>query len=452
MQPGLILRPAVADDAAAIANILGEEVRLGVAHFGLQEPTAATIRRDLELSGPHPFLVAVDDGAVIGFAKSSPWKSRGAYAWAAELGVYLVPSHIRRGVGRRLVLALIEALQSAGFRTLIAGIALPNPGSVGLFEALGFRPIGVFERNGFKHGDWRDVGYWGLHLGDGAPGPAPSAPSRHLPYVQIDAFAERPFEGNPAAVMLLPHWLPDATLAAIAREHNLSETAFVVDEPQGLHLRWFTPTVEVDLCGHATLAAGAHLLDERGGESVAFHTRSGVLTVHREGTAFAMDLPAHPVGRPGLPIAICEALGREADEGYAIKALHHADYWLALFPSADAVAALRPDFGALRALRANVICTARGAGELDFVSRFFAPGSGVDEDPVTGSAHATLTPFWVDRLGKNPLRARQISHRGGSVGCELRGDRVILRAGCVETLRGTLRLASPESPARSRST
>ena len=244
--------------------------------------------------------------------------------------------------------------------------------------------------------------------------------------------------------MRLPHWLPDETLAKIARENNLSETAFVVREGNTLRLRWFTPTVEVDLCGHATLAAGFVVLGEGGGDSVTFETRSGPLVVSRDTDKLAMDLPSHPVGSAGLPVEISAALGTEPTEGYAIKSLHHADYWLARYEDARTVADLTPDIGALREFRSNVICTAPGDGDLDFVSRFFAPGSGVDEDPVTGSAHATLTPFWADRLGKNTLSARQISERGGSLSCELKGDRVILRASCVEVIRGTLRL--PEDP------
>jgi predicted PhzF superfamily epimerase YddE/YHI9 len=306
----------------------------------------------------------------------------------------------------------------------------------------------VFPRVGYKHGAWRDAGYWTLHLGDGAPGPRPTrADAAHLPIVVVDAFAERPFEGNPAAVMCLPRWLPDETLARIARENNLSETAFVVTSGGEHHLRWFTPTVEVALCGHATLAAGSVLLADRehAPEEIVFHTRSGPLRVAREGAGFSLDLPSHPAGAPGVPGAVVAALGREPVGGWAVKALHHADYWLVEYPDEATIAALTPDFGALRAQRANVICTAVGR-DFDFVSRFFAPGSGVDEDPVTGSAHATLAPFWATRLQTTTLRARQISARGGTVGCVLRGDRVVLTGGCVEVTRGVLTLPPPSEP------
>ena len=433
------VRPATSGDAATIAAILESEVRAGVAHFATHPPTAEIVASQIAAAAPHPFLVAEIDGAVAGYARSSPWKERGAYAWTAEVGIYLDRAHIGRGLGGTLGQALLEALEGLGFRTILAGIALPNDASVGLFESLGFRPVGVFEQVGHKHEAWRDVGYWSLHLGDGPPAPAPTAPLTWLPLVQVDAFASKPFEGNPAAVMRLPHWLPDETLAAIALENNLSETAFVVREERGLHLRWFTPTVEVDLCGHATLAAGFVVLGEDGGQSVSFHTKSGQLVVGKTSDGrLTLDLPSHPPGSAGLPAGIREALGTEPDAGWSIEALHHAGYWLALFPDADTVAALDPDVRLLGRLRANVICTAPGDGDLDFVSRFFAPGSGIDEDPVTGSAHATLAPFWAERLGKNPLSARQISARGGSMECELRGDRVILRASCVEVIRGSL--------------
>lgn len=432
------IRDARPEDAAAIARIIGHEVIQGVAHFSTRAPTPERVARDIASAPPHPFLVLIVDGAVVGYARSSPWKPRQAYDWTAEIGIYLDRAHTGKGLGRELILTLIDALQKAGFRTLLGGIALPNPASVGLVESVGFRPIGVLDRVGYKHGAWRDVGYWTLHLGQGAPVSRPPPSIRTLPFVQVDAFASRPFEGNPAAVMRLPEWLDDATLQRIARENNLSETAFVVDEEHGPHLRWFTPTVEVDLCGHATLAAGFAILGEDGGDSVTFHTRSGPLTVSRARDGLAMELPSHPPGAPGLPPGVIDALGAAPDEGFAIKALHHADYWLAVFGDAAAIAALEPDIAALASLRSNVICTAPGDGDLDFVSRFFAPGSGVPEDPVTGSAHATLTPFWADRLGKNPLAARQISPRGGSMTCELRGDRVVLTASCVEVIRGTM--------------
>lgn len=235
-----------------------------------------------------------------------------------------------------------------------------------------------------------------------------------IPIYQLDAFTEALFSGNPAAVCPLEGWLSDDLMQAIAAENNLSETAFLVAEGGGYGLRWFTPTVEVDLCGHATLAAAHLLLNHlgHGGDGVAFETRSGTLAVKRDGGALAMDFPALPPGeRIEAAPGFAAALGGRPAELYKIREVHGAPYLLALFGSAAEVARLAPNFAALGA---NVIATAPG-GEADFVSRFFAPVSGIDEDPVTGSAHCTLTPFWAERLGKSSLKARQISARGGEM-------------------------------------
>ncbi|MCB9686434.1 MAG: PhzF family phenazine biosynthesis protein [Alphaproteobacteria bacterium] len=301
-----------------------------------------------------------------------------------------------------------------------------------------------------------------------------------LPLVQVDAFATGPFTGNPAAVMRLPRFLDDEVLAGLAAENNLSETAFVVSNGGRHRLRWFTPTTEVELCGHATLAAGYVLLAEDGGDEVRFQTRSGELVVRRvaeqgaghelsasdvpsglgqmpkesasggesEGNkpqgsrpqnrgAYALALPSHPPhAAEHVPPALAEALGHAPVEVLGIKALHRATYWLAVYRDEDEILALRPDTGRLlRELKANVVCTAPGR-EVDLVSRFFAPASGVDEDPVTGSAHATLTPFWSERLGRTTLTARQLSRRGGALTCTLDGDRVWLRGDCRVYLRG----------------
>ncbi len=259
-----------------------------------------------------------------------------------------------------------------------------------------------------------------------------------LPLVQVDAFTDRPLAGNPAAVMRLPRWLDDRTLQAIAAENNLSETAFVVREGDRLRLRWFTPTVEVDLCGHATLAAGCVVLSEDGGDLVTFETRSGPLSVRRMGDGYELDLPAIPPN-PLLdpPAALPAALGLEPSEILAVRESDHAAYWLAVYATQAEVKALQPDLRRLRELRANAICTAPG-DDVDFVSRFFAPAGGVDEDPVTGSAHSTLAPFWSERLQKNPLRARQISRRGGSLLCTVDRDRVRIVGSCSTYLRGTV--------------
>jgi len=238
----------------------------------------------------------------------------------------------------------------------------------------------------------------------------------NLPYYQIDAFGSGVFTGNPAGVCLLADWLPDPVLQAIASENNLSETAFVVGREGDFDLRWFTPCLEVDLCGHATLAA-AHVIYEHlgwGRSMVRFRTRSGVLAVTREAGLLTMDFPA----RPAVPCAVPEAL--EEGLGQVPLFLGKARDYLAVFDSEATVRELRPLPAKLLELDClGVIVTAPGERS-DFVSRFFAPGAGVAEDPVTGSAHCTLTPYWAQRLGRNKLHARQVSGRGGELHCEWR--------------------------------
>jgi PhzF family phenazine biosynthesis protein len=257
-----------------------------------------------------------------------------------------------------------------------------------------------------------------------------------IPLYQIDAFAEGPFTGNPAAVCPLDSWLPDDVMQSIAAENNLSETAFFVPEEEGYRLRWFTPTTEVDLCGHATLAAGfvvLHLLSLEH-RQVCFQTQhAGKLTVARDGDLFVLDFPS----RPPAPCAMSEPL--VAALGCRPAALFAARDYLAVYDSADDIIALRPDFAAIAALdRFAVIVTAPGIGGIDFVSRFFAPAHGVGEDPVTGSAHCTLIPYWADRLRKNRLEARQLSHRGGSLSCSLLGDRVTIAGRAALYLEGMI--------------
>ena len=255
-----------------------------------------------------------------------------------------------------------------------------------------------------------------------------------IPCYQIDAFTNEVFHGNPAAVCPLPAWLPDATLQNIAAENNLSETAFIVPRGADFDLRWFTPTLEMDLCGHATLAAAFALFTEQQfpGDVIRFHSRSGTLTVRRAGDVFTLDFPSRPPQPCARPETLVRGLGsRPAD---VLKA---RDY-LAVFASAAEVRALRPDFAALKTLDClGIIATAPG-DDCDFVSRFFAPAAGVDEDPVTGSAHCTLIPYWASRLGKNKLFARQISARGGELFCELAGDRVHIGGRAVLYLRGEI--------------
>jgi PhzF family phenazine biosynthesis protein len=255
-----------------------------------------------------------------------------------------------------------------------------------------------------------------------------------LPIYQVDAFAPRVFAGNPAAVVPLDSWLPDATMQAIAAENNLAETAFFVRRGEEYDLRWFTPAVEVDLCGHATLASAQVLFTRLGvrAESVRFHTRSGALTVTREGGRLALDLPA----RSGRSVAPSAALARAL--GAAIVEQHQARDSMAVLADEAAVRALDPDFAAIKALDTfAVIVTAPGRG-CDFVSRFFAPRQGIDEDPVTGSAHCTLVPYWARRLGRAKLFARQVSSRGGELWCEDRGERVIVAGDCRMFLEGTI--------------
>ncbi|MFQ5689741.1 MAG: PhzF family phenazine biosynthesis protein [Gemmatimonadota bacterium] len=263
-----------------------------------------------------------------------------------------------------------------------------------------------------------------------------------IPLYQIDAFADRPFTGNPAAVCPLLRWLPDHRLQAIASENQLSETAFLVEEEgeEGLSygLRWFTPVAEVDLCGHATLASAWLVLTRLHpeGSEVALRTRSGVLTVRREDgedDRLAMSLPARPAEPCEAPSALLEGLGITPREILAAR----RDYLVVVEAEAD-VECLAPAFDRLRELdRPGVIVTAPGR-KFDFVSRFFAPALGVPEDPVTGSAHCTLTPYWSIRLGKRRLRARQISPRGGDVCCEDHGDRILISGKCAPYLEGTI--------------
>jgi PhzF family phenazine biosynthesis protein len=261
-----------------------------------------------------------------------------------------------------------------------------------------------------------------------------------IPLYQVDAFTEKRFHGNPAAICPLDHWLPDSTLQSIAAENNLSETAFYVrDEKPGavgrFSLRWFTPTVEVDLCGHATLATALVILDVRKeivADAIECGTKSGTLAVHRDGDRFALDFPA----RPALPCEVHPELA-SALGATPVEILAARDY-LCVFSHEDEVKALTPDMAKLATLdRFGMIVTAPGTN-CDFVSRFFAPAQGVPEDPVTGSAHCTLIPYWARRLGKNWLRARQISTRGGELWCELRGERVRISGHGVLYLTGEI--------------
>ncbi|WP_425230779.1 PhzF family phenazine biosynthesis protein [Sphingomonas sp.] len=274
-----------------------------------------------------------------------------------------------------------------------------------------------------------------------------------IPFAQIDAFADRPFAGNPAAVMPLPAWLDDATLQAIAAENNLSETAFLIPDETGeadFELRWFTPTAEVALCGHATLASGHFVLSSEDTRNrVTFSTRqAGVLSVARQDGGYALALPAWAPAATPLP-DILNALGLDT----AVETLWQPRrYALIVLENEAAVRALDPDFRALgklsgadpqadRAAEPDVLTIVTAPGDTaDIVSRVFAPGAGIDEDPVTGSAHAVSIPYWAARLGRDRLTALQASARGGRLTCALDGDRVILGGGCVTVVEGTFLL------------
>jgi len=252
---------------------------------------------------------------------------------------------------------------------------------------------------------------------------------------QVDAFTMGPFSGNPAAVCPLDAWLDDDTMQNIAAENNLAETAFIVEREDGYDLRWFTPTVEVDLCGHATLASGFVVLNHLRPElsSVSFETVSGKLTVTRDGERLSMDFPA----RMPTPVAVSEALTDAL--GKAPSEVHLSRDVLAVYDDEASIRALSPDQSKLLALDEGfgVIVTAEG-DTADFVSRFFVPKGGIYEDPVTGSAHCTLVPFWAERLGYPKLIAHQVSARGGELHCEHKGDRVIMSGYCTLFLTGRI--------------
>lgn len=255
-----------------------------------------------------------------------------------------------------------------------------------------------------------------------------------VPFYQVDAFTNTLFAGNPAAVLLLSDYPDDATLQAIAAENNLAETAFLVCDSDDYLLRWFTPTVEVPLCGHATLASAAVVLDrlEPGRDQVVFQTASGLLPVIRTNDGFLMNFPARPPKQELPAEVLAEALGLTPLE------VHLDEFnYLAVLDDATTVRQLSPDLEAIaRFDRAGVIVTAAGDGNHDFTSRYFAPAKGIPEDPVTGGAHCMLVPYWASKLGRAEFRAFQASRRGGELRCRLVGDRVELEGGCVFYLEG----------------
>ncbi len=258
--------------------------------------------------------------------------------------------------------------------------------------------------------------------------------SMNIRLYQVDAFASRVFEGNPAAVCPLDCWLDDSLLQAIAEESNLSETAFFVQSERGFELRWFTPVREVGLCGHATLAA-AHVLFKElaySGQRIIFETLSGDLFVDKVGISLQMDFPARQAVPCEITDIMIKGLGRRPLEVLA------ADDYLAVFESEEVVRSIRPDQARLARLDLRGVIVSAPGESVDFVSRFFAPKYGISEDPVTGSAHCTLTPYWADKLGKTCLTARQVSKRGGSLVCELKGGRVTLTGSAVTFMKAEI--------------
>lgn len=262
-----------------------------------------------------------------------------------------------------------------------------------------------------------------------------------LDIFQIDAFTNRLFAGNPAAVVPLDKWLADDVMQNIALENNLAETAFFVPGENGYDLRWFTPSREMDLCGHATLATGYLIFEVLGTDqnTLRFQTRSGELTVERDGGRYVLDFPSRRGMTAEAPAALIAAIGKEPKEVFKAR-----DYLFVYDSEAD-IRAIAPDFAAMvKAGPDCVIVTAKG-DDADFVSRFFAPEAGVWEDPVTGSSHCTLIPYWADRLGKNELFARQLSSRGGEIYCRLVGDRVKIAGDAVLYMKGEIYVATEKS-------
>ena len=255
-----------------------------------------------------------------------------------------------------------------------------------------------------------------------------------IPIYQVDAFTGEVFHGNPAAVCPLERWLDEPLMQAIAAENNLSETAFVVARGRDYDIRWFTPAAEVDLCGHATLASAWVVFNwlDAMRTSVTFHSKSGPLVVERAGELLAMEFPARPAAACEPPAGLSEALGVTPRETLLSRDL------LAVLEGEAEVRALAPDFGRIKALGFHAVCVTAPGRDCDFVSRFFAPLIGVPEDPVTGSAHCMLIPYWARRLGKKTLHARQVSARGGELFCEDLGARVIIAGRAAPYLAGSI--------------
>ena len=260
-----------------------------------------------------------------------------------------------------------------------------------------------------------------------------------IPVFHVDAFTEQPFRGNPAAVCFLDSWLDEGRLLKVAAENNLSATAFLVSGDRGYELRWFTPRCEVKLCGHATLATAHILLNLQHPQldSVTFETRfRGTVTVRRDGQFLTIDFPAmFPKVCATAPTGLTGALGLQSQSADILEA---NDTYILVVDAPETVRAVRPNFELLESFHPFVIAITAHETEVDFVSRYFAPSYGIPEDPVTGSAHCVLAPYWAKRLGKATLHARQLSERGGELWCEVAGDRVLLKGKAVVTLEGSL--------------
>jgi PhzF family phenazine biosynthesis protein len=258
-----------------------------------------------------------------------------------------------------------------------------------------------------------------------------------IPYFEVSAFTDKPFGGNPAGVCFLPNeWLADDLLQSIAAENNLAETAFLIDRGDFFDVRWMTPTVEVDLCGHATLASAHVLFNHLGrkGDALRFQSRSGELRVERKGGTLVLDFPSQPPDRCETPKKLVDGLGAQP-----VEVWKGCDYY-AIFDRAEDVAAIKPNFDLLSELGTRGTVASAPGNDCDFVSRFFAPAAGILEDPVTGSTHCALIPYWSKRLGERSLHARQISKRGGELFCENRGERVGIGGRAVTYVEGKLQL------------
>jgi len=258
-----------------------------------------------------------------------------------------------------------------------------------------------------------------------------------LTIYQVDAFTSKVFGGNPAAVIPLQSWLDDDMMQKIALENNLSETAFFIKQNEGYHIRWFTPTLEIDLCGHATLAS-AYVIKtflEPHVQEITFTTqKAGILKTYSKDGMYTLDFPSRMPAVTTAPPVLLESLGVTT----AIEILKSRDYFIVL-PNEEAVQNMEPDFNLMKELNAGVIITAKGHSA-DIVSRFFYPAAGIDEDPVTGSAHCNLIPYWSKKLGTTKIYAKQLSKRGGDLWCELAGDRVLMSGNCVLFMQGNITL------------